>query len=75
MSKPSRRKRKFFFFRGEERPGKEWVILKQTTRFIAKISLVFIAVSTIIVGSLAFVIYYYIVLPKKKSNEYRETTD
>ena len=30
---------------------------------------------TIILSSLAFVIYYFIILPKKRSNEYRETTD
>jgi uncharacterized membrane protein SpoIIM required for sporulation len=30
---------------------------------------------TIILSSLAFVIYFFIILPKKRSNEYRETTD
>jgi len=30
---------------------------------------------SIILCSLAFVIYYYIVLPKKKSNEYRKGID
>jgi uncharacterized membrane protein SpoIIM required for sporulation len=30
---------------------------------------------TVIGGSLAFVIYYFIILPKKRSNEYRKTSD
>ena len=30
---------------------------------------------SIILSSLAFVIYYYIVLPKKKNHEFRETID
>lgn len=30
MSKPSRRKKSFFFFRGDERPGEDYVVLRST---------------------------------------------
>ncbi len=35
MSKPSRRKKKFYIFRGDERPGEEFVVLKSTMNLLA----------------------------------------
>lgn len=35
MSKPSRRRKKFFIFRGDERPGEDYVVLKSTMNLYA----------------------------------------